>query len=707
MPVTTWAFWTTRPDSIGQHRGISFLNGARCENKALEMKKRLTKRQKAEMAALKAEEERLAAEAEVRRLEEQKVKMEELRKELAEKAKAEAKEEVERLKTELKDHLIVEKDYITKLREYESKLQIVSDWNSFIACSDLPDPHNTADLNSFVTTQGEEMDPECKELITVIRTCHQTERMLELIQEAISKHLQEGDTGASLQRLLNTSFQLQKLTMQQLDTLTLNIVRVAEELVDKNGVYRADDKAGLVRFGMWIRFPDEKEATTTDDIELKKIGTTLSVPMALRIERTGIRVMQLGFDTLSPQAPNPLPYVSVGGIFFLQRLAIPEEASYASGWTRRNRNSTTRTLTLLKYPNDGKDTGIMDIAVTLTLPEGLFIPDPNQMKLGWWDTQSKQWKFDGLREETNYDAKTKKLTIHVWRMEPFAVLQERALDFPYRKWHVERCAGGVEVVLTGSRFDVRFRAEASGVRLVSPRIPRFDKLMPPGRLLLALKNIGLNVAPTDEDAKFCCKPLKNHHLAAKAHKDIAAIAGVVDIAGSCHSSGQGPDLALVKIRLSGYSAEAEAAKKAAREKEMEEKKKKLTEEAPPRVVERRRHKGPTPEELAAQAAAERKELLRLIANESPEDRKLKEIDDDQGGWRTVAVSEEKWVVIQATKYNLRHKIYKPAEGCVSHLALRTAAEEALDPEGGLGEVDLLLQATVRRLLNLVRVLVFH
>eukprot|EP00954_Amorphochlora_amoebiformis_P025555 1373892-Amorphochlora_amoeboformis.AAC.1 len=73
---------------------------------------------------------------------------------------------------------------------------------------------------------------------------------------------------------------------------------------------------------------------------------------------------------------------------------------------------------------------------------------------------------------------------------PPAPLQERALDFPYRKWHVERCAGGVEVVLTGSRFDVRFRAEASGVRLVSPRIPRFDKLMPPGRLLLALKNVG-------------------------------------------------------------------------------------------------------------------------------------------------------------------------------------------------------------------------
>mmetsp|Transcript_12607 Transcript_12607/g.22889 ORF Transcript_12607/g.22889 Transcript_12607/m.22889 type:complete len:659 (-) Transcript_12607:48-2024(-) len=656
---------------------------------------KLTKKQKAELAAQKAEELRLAKEAEIKRLEDQRVKILALKKVLVEEKATRQAEEAARFKDEAVKQQEVQKEFSAKLLSVEQSIKADNDWESYLDCSELPDPENLSDLNSFVTMQKEEVDPESMDLDHVIRTCHQNERVVDRIQASMGKLMEEANLGPRLHKLKNTSRDLHDISVKMIDRITLTMVRNGEDLTDKNGIFQTDAGIGKIRFGAWIRYPDEKKQKNSDvgDIEFENIGIIISkIPMGLRIERTGIRVMHLNFDCLPPAALKNQAYVPIGGMFYIQRLAIPEEADRPRGWVRRNLDTITKDLNFLKYPKNGKDSGMLDLYVTIKLPDDLFI-DTDKPKIGWYDHVAKEWKFDGIREkESVYHSESKCLTMKIWRMEPFAIVNPRALDFPYKTWSLTQSAeekGSVDLVLSGSRFEAKLRVSAQGVTLISPKIAQFENVVAsPGNLLLKLQECGINLLPTDDDADFCRKPLKLKELETKAHAELASVAGLMNLRASKYNGSQGEGTVLVKIREVGYRPKLNVKLEAAAgEDEGEEK---------------------SAEEIAKEkSVAERKELMAILTGETPEDKKLKEIDDDIEGWKTVCSTQGKWIAIDANRFNLRNKIYEPAEGCMSHLMLKDAALEVFPNTKDESEVPVLLQKNVERLLNLVRVLVFH
>jgi len=223
-------------------------------------------------------------------------------------------------------------------------------------------------------------------------------------------------------------------------------------------------------------------------------------------------------------------------------------------------------------------------------------------------------------------------------------------------------------------------------------IPEFEHFMSPGILLTKMQRAGINIIPTNDDAKFCSKPLKTSILEAKVHANLADVVGVMDISASRYSSSQDAKVGLVKIRSCDYKPPCESE---------QEKQEVEADEAPAPA--------PTKEELAEQEKEkERQELLAIITKETVEDRKLKKISDDTDGWRTVLITETKCLFPNATKFAVRKKILEEAEGQESHFSLRDCITKAMpEKTEAFDSVPCLLQRNVRKTLNVVRLMVFH
>mmetsp|Transcript_12902 Transcript_12902/g.20677 ORF Transcript_12902/g.20677 Transcript_12902/m.20677 type:complete len:666 (+) Transcript_12902:65-2062(+) len=656
------------------------------------------------LLAQKAEEERLAREAEEKRLAEQRVKIKALKKEFAEVRRQDLMKETARLKEEFHEYRTEESTVHKKLREIDAEIRKRHDWQEFLSCSELPDPNDAPQLNSFITMQQEEIGKHSVDLVKVLQVCNKSSEMLRIIEDAMAEYIQEGDNGAGYERLQKSRDCLREKTLNFLDQVTLNLLRHGEQMVDKHGILLRGASNGGLNLGLWIRYPDESKQKNSDvaDISWKDIGASLArLPMELRIVRTGVRFLQIDFDQVSTKAKKLQAYVSVGGLFKISRIDIPVEATRPRGWLRQDENDSTRDLSVLKYPKNGIDNGMLDIQVEVKIPESVFIPANalTTWRIGWWDAEKETWVFDGVREGFKIDEKTRSLSLKVWRMECFAILQPRSLDFPYIEWRLicntEEKGPSVTLTLTGSRYEVKIKISADGARLVYPEIPSFsEKPMATGSLLFGLQRAGLNLIPTQEDAKFCCKTPKTQKLLEKANSCIASVAGVLDIMSSNYSCSQGPNAALIKIREKNYSPPP---KKVVEEKQEEE------ESAPALSKEELKQL-----EIQREKAAERKELIAVMTKETAEDRKNKAISDDKDGWRTALALDTKWMLPKASRFHLRKNKYEVAEGMETHLTLKLCVSSVFpDAAKEFANANLLLQRNVRRVLNLVDVLTFH
>jgi hypothetical protein len=123
------------------------------------------------------------------------------------------------------------------------------------------------------------------------------------------------------------------------------------------------------------------------------------------------------------------------------------------------------------------------------------------------------------------------IQLNLHALKPFAIIQHRALDFPYRHWTLTpNGTNSVLLRVIGSRLEAVFELVGAEVRLLAPVLSTTphtylaslqNRLMEPGVLFAKLAECGLNLMPTDADAKFCRKPIKTGFLEAKLHEQIA------------------------------------------------------------------------------------------------------------------------------------------------------------------------------------------
>lgn len=190
------------------------------------------------------------------------------------------------------------------------------------------------------------------------------------------------------------------------------------------------------------------------------------------------------------------------------------------------------------------------LRITYTIPKFVLLRHRDPV-FGWWDEARGQWQREGA-SCLNYDPELRQVELSLSCLKPFAIIQPRALDYPYREWSLTTLStNSCLIKVRGSRFQIAFevtagapgvpmqpgmpggrynsygdRDNSSGqseyqkkayfkggyVRLVEPNFPQlahiFNKPMGPGELLMALSHSGINLLPADEDAIFSRKPLK-------------------------------------------------------------------------------------------------------------------------------------------------------------------------------------------------------
>ncbi len=327
------------------------------------------------------------------------------------------------------------------------------------------------------------------------------------------------------------------------------------------------------------------------------------------------------FQSRPPPRSSRAHFVSVGGVLDLSQLLLPVPAKKIRSWTLREMTPLEKQLVVVPYPLEGGDkeaqaaggaagaaaaaaaaaaSSAAPLRLKFSMPPHIFLPDQREPLFGFWDGNAERgrgaWKQDGM-SILGWDAKTRQVSLSLPTIKPLALIQPRALDFPYRAWNViplrdeeledDAAAAGssrdeevdpiavasrpyaCRLEVLGSRFPVSFDVHGLVARLAGPRhkaLESFRAWTNPGQLLSALSEVGVRVQPTDEDAQYCRKPLKNPVLVQALHNHLALLTQVFDIQHSAHNVSRPVNAVVMRVRINKHSSllQSAAARKAIR-----------------------------------------------------------------------------------------------------------------------------------------------
>lgn len=483
-------------------------------------------------------------------------------------------------------------------------------------------------------------------------------------------------------------------------------------------------------FGVWVHTSsrEREKKVLFDNIEFR----ITKLPLALQQTRTCIRVLMTSYDHIShipekkkrerrereerdrkererlgekkKKKRKGQRYVSVGGIINIEQLAVPLPPKMAKTWVVREHSSLTEDISVQPYPTKVEGASASSdptppLEITYKIPKFVLLKDGSP-RFGWWNARTELWEEEGV-EGTGFDPETRLASLKLSTLRPFAVIQPRALDFPFRTWSL-RPLGSDSVLLsvTGSRFEVQLEITDGKVKLVKPEhetlAPIFNKLMDPGVLLMRLARAGINLIPSDEDAEFCRKPKKNA-LEPMLHEQLSTVAPVFEFTASNWNSARGGEKALFKLKLCPTPAIAlpEATAEST-----------FVPDQPP--VEEPEVKEEEPQEDEDEVED---------SNSDYEDEEQDNKEPEFPEWLQVMCTTEKFWVSQSTDSDFSEKIM---EGQESHTTLRRALaayfnqrvvldRTGLDVKAVFAPCDrktLPLQQTINRTLNLLRIFTF-
>lgn len=472
-------------------------------------------------------------------------------------------------------------------------------------------------------------------------------------------------------------------------------------------------------FGVWVHTSNRERVKA---VHFKEIDLKIpKLPLALQQTRTCIRVFKTSYDHFSGRLRPPQAeaadgkkkkrkkkfqrFVSVGGIVNIEQLAVPPQPKHAKGWVVREHSSLTESLSVQAYPTKVEGSSSSEptppLEISYKIPEFVLLKD-GYPHFGWWNDRSSspQWEEEGI-EGNGYDPETRIAKLKLSTLRPFAVIQPRALDFPYRAWSLGPTGPNTALVtVTGSRFKVELELVGGQCQLIQPQhdtlAPIFRKLMDPGKLLLRLQRAGINLCPTDEDAEFCRKPNKSK-VEWILHKQLSSVACVMEVRGSNWSSSRGPEQCMFKIKISDTPVT----------------------ELPPATDDSVFVETYVPEDAEVKEEPEPEEDEAAVEDS---DSDWGEVDEDQEPvfpeWLQVAVTPDQSWITQSSDKTFNNAV---VEGQVAHTSLRRTLaayfnqksvldRTGLDLQAAFPQIDrtsLELQQNIERTLNLLRTFTFQ
>ena len=513
--------------------------------------------------------------------------------------------------------------YLNRQQQQLSHLHTTVDqqheWQRYLECNPLPDVRHEAELNTYLSLWREAAATSAQPhtlLQSVVNSCSVSESIVSALHDAASLAREEHDS--STQHFL-TAYQhtLRHLIASKVDQLTSAYLTHSDQYEDEQKTFTVSHHSPHIDYALWVH--TSAKHGRVKKIEWADIGLTIELPVALQQSRVAIRVVRTTFDHVSEREEAeeemqagqheaageeaaarkeerererevrramrpPHHFVSVGGMMCIEQLALPPPPKQAKGWAMRELAHTCSSLQVIPYPTEDNTQAAAATAaggaaapaaaaaaaaasaaqsnaplrLSFHIPASVYLPQQTP-HFGWYDVNAHAWRQDGITL-LSFDPVTRLTQLALSSLHPFALIQPRALDFPYRQWYLHSHLTSTELLLKGSRYDAvvevkgAVKAEDGGVcRLVSPAHPLLsainDHWHPPGRLLLLARELGLNLAPTADDGDYCRKPRKREELVEAVHGHLAAVAGVFDIGGMEMNGGRGERTLMLKVRV--------------------------------------------------------------------------------------------------------------------------------------------------------------
>lgn len=614
------------------------------------------------------------------------------------------------------------------------------DWEQYLQCSPLPDVNNSAALNTCVTQWLEyelDSDPETA-MGPLLEQCKIAEQVCLLLDERIAAARQELDPDTVL-HCMRYQHAVHRITLAKLDALSWAFLDHAEEYDERAETRDRDKKPGVslspclagssggLRLGLWAH-PNERRKEKR--VDWPQIGVGINpLPAALQKLRTSFRCIHTIWEHLSWPAPcrqvpdhimlqlrEPAPapgpgteedrgrkgltLVSVGGVVLVQQMGLPPPSKKIKSWTMRELAAPQ--LHFIPYPLSSEldqNNAPNPLNLYCRLPDHVFFTG-EAPTLGWWDEKTETWQTEGI-ECKGYKEWSREVEVKLNQLRPFAVVQPRAVDFPYRRFFLRPTLDGCGVLVgvQGSRMEVLLELRGHQARLKAPHHPSLRHLnypwRNPGELLMLMGRSGLQVTPSDEDALFCRKPLKQPELERRLHHHVASIAPVFEVAGCPFNGSRGEDKAMFAVRVrpcsgafsapppedasEAWAREEEEHRRRMRELETEEGKKKRLANARTRKPE----EDALDDDEAGGPAEETSGESRPDGAPGHEEEATEEspVDEEEPGevtrapespelqWLHVLGTAEKFLLVNATKTKPSED---PLADSVSHASLRRA-----------------------------------
>uniref|UniRef100_A0A8C5KNR9 Dynein axonemal intermediate chain 7 n=1 Tax=Jaculus jaculus TaxID=51337 RepID=A0A8C5KNR9_JACJA len=198
-------------------------------------------------------------------------------------------------------------------------------------------------------------------------------------------------------------------------------------------------------------------------------------------------------------------YAMLGGVYHLDILELPPQCKAVKGWIIVEIRKEG--LQKFKYPPDAteepdSENTFPPIEVTLEVCENvLFFEDPMIIR---WDDKGKHWKKDGI-SDVLYNREKRLITFSLETLGPVTLIQDAHINMPYQSWELRPLdMNKVLLTVTTVFTDIQIHIKENVCMLASIKLKKRERLsnlegkwMAPVPFIMALKNAGLNIFPTE------------------------------------------------------------------------------------------------------------------------------------------------------------------------------------------------------------------
>jgi len=518
------------------------------------------------------QEEREAAETELKQQEEDRINREEKQKKRREALAKARREELERVQKEVDSSKKDSEDEAKGIAKAMKENAEVENWNKWKDCNPRPDPDREYELNAFLDTWKSEDEPLLASAMTSTQYCSNI--IVDLLgvmarAEANNDEPKIDLCKAFLKRLWET-------TVNKLDRATAHILQHSDEITkpeNRNEVH-LEEQSEDVKYGIWVNLVAKH--FRMKQIRFADIGIGVDVPKPLALSSIALRVMYFPSDHETYERKCQVR--SLGGVFHVELLQLPQAPKRVKGWTLRQVNDLTDSVCRLAYPlgsggehHQAAAAGTAQpLKVQYHLSGDCLVPESN-LRVGWWDSSNGTWNEEGITE-IDYLPATRNIVFHTTKLCELACIQEKHCDLPYVSWSITPMPKQwpdleVHLSLETPRYVVTIAVREGLCQLISPDAPELEGLrsqpMAPGLLLKRLAMAGINLSPTDTDAEYAkfadgrevCT--KVPQLEAKLCYEVAHVATAMDVKASRWNQGIGSKQAVFLIRETTAFTDAE------------------------------------------------------------------------------------------------------------------------------------------------------